>query len=184
MKNIKITWPLVGLTLIISNGLFAIIMAWSLPHLSALAAGLAMFDARPTGYDFVTAQFIINTLGQDGRQFYLSTQLKLDMAYPALFAISFALLIVKFSHVLNLQAKWRYNLLIAPLLTGLFDYVENYFISQMLIQADQLTAITVQNASFLTICKSTASSLTQVISLVLLILVIIQKYRNPPHAKL
>lgn len=182
MKDRKLDWKIVLLAVIISNGVFAVIMIWSLPHLSAIANGQAMFDARPTGYGFEQAGTIINALGIEGQQFYLNTQLKLDIIYPALFAISFSLLIFKFLHGLNQNIKWAFILSIAPLLTGIFDYVENYFIGQMLVQAQNLTEITVQYASWFTVAKSISSTVTQVSALILLIFVIIHKFRKPSHA--
>lgn len=184
MDERKLNWQIVLIAMIISNGVFAVIMIWSLPHLSALADGQAMFDARPMGYDFGQAKSIINSLGANGRQFYLNTQLKLDLFYPALFAISFSLLIFKFSQMLSQSAKWALVLSIAPMLTGVFDYVENHFIGQMLDQAENLTEITVQYANWFTVAKAILSTITQTSALILFIFVIIQKLRKPSYAKL
>lgn len=103
-KGNRITWPIVWVGLIVSNVLFASIMSWSLPHLSQIADGLIMFDARPGGYSLIQAQSVIDGLGEAGKEFYLGMQLWLDLFYPALFAISFVLLISKFLQ--HTKLKW------------------------------------------------------------------------------
>lgn len=99
-------------------------MNWSLPHLSQIADGLIMFDSRPGGYSLIQTQSVIDGFGEAGKEFYLGTQLWLDFFYPALFDISFVLLISKFLQAYK-TPKWAIlALLAAPLLTAVFDYSE------------------------------------------------------------
>lgn len=174
----RISWPVVWAALIASNAVFATIMLWSLPELSQIADGLTMFDARPTGYSLVQAQSIIDGLGKAGIEFYLDTQLRLDFFYPALFAISFALLIAKFLQAYQLPNWFKLSLLIAPFLTALFDYSENHYIALMLQSDLPLNAQLVASACFTTVLKAIASTVTQVTCLVLLIIFLVQKFRK------
>uniref|UniRef100_A0A2A4Z538 Uncharacterized protein n=1 Tax=OCS116 cluster bacterium TaxID=2030921 RepID=A0A2A4Z538_9PROT len=177
-QKYRISWPMVWVGLIASNAVFATIMLWSLPHLSQLANGLIMFDARPAGYSLIQAQSIIDALGKAGIEFYHGTQLWLDLFYPALFAIGFALLIAKFLQAYKLPKWLKIALLIAPFLTALFDYSENHYIALMLQSDLPLTSQLVATASLTTLLKSAASSITQVTALILLVLFLIQKFRK------
>lgn len=174
----QLSWPMVWAALIASNAVFATIILWSLPQLSQIANGLTMFDTRPSGYSLSEAQFIIDGLGKVGIEFYLGTQLWLDTFYPALFAISFGLLIAKFLQAYKLPNWVKLGLLIAPVLTAVFDYSENYYITLMLQSDLPLTAQLVSTASFTTLLKAGASTITQVTSLILFILFLIQKFRK------
>lgn len=182
MKSYRISWLWVAVSLIISNLIFAAIMLWSLPHLASFANGLMMFDTRPTGYNLQQAKNIIAALGQDGQYFYLNTQLWLDAIYPASFAIAFGLLIAKFSQILHYQTRLITVLLVAPLLTVIFDYTENYYIADMLQNPNHITAKMVEAANFATISKSVASSITQIIAFILLLTTLFKKFRKKTHA--
>ncbi|MBL1419348.1 MAG: hypothetical protein COC24_002445 [Alphaproteobacteria bacterium] len=174
----RISWPVVWAVFIVSNVVFATIILWSLPQLSQIANGLSMFDTRPSGYSLIQAQSIIDGLGKIGVEFYLGTQLWLDFFYPAMFAIAFALFIAKLLQAYQLPNWFKFCLLIAPFLTAVFDYSENHYIALMLQSDLPLTAQLVAMASFATMLKSIASTITQVTWLVLLIIFLIQKFRK------
>ncbi|MCJ8323759.1 MAG: hypothetical protein HRU29_07370 [Rhizobiales bacterium] len=181
MKSYQISWLWVAISLIVSNLIFAAIMLWSLPHLASLANGLVMFDTRPTGYNLQQAKNIIAALGQDGQYFYLHTQLWLDAIYPASFAIAFGLLIAKFSQILHYRTGLIITLLLAPLLTAIFDYTENYYIADMLQNAEYITAKMVEAANFATISKSVVSSITQLTAFILLVTTLFKRFRKQTH---
>lgn len=174
----RISWLMVWVGLIASNVVFATMMLWSLPHLSQIANGLTMFDTRPSGYNLIQAQSIIDALGKAGIEFYLGTQLWLDFFYPALFAIGFGLLIAKFLQAYKLSKWLKLALLIAPFLTAVFDYSENHYIALMLQSDLPLTTQLVATASLTTLLKAAASTVTQVTSLVLFVMFLIQKFRK------
>lgn len=178
MKAYQLKWHWVAISLIISNLIFATIMVWSLPHLASLANGMPMFDTRPTGYNLAEANNIIDALGKDGQHFYLNKQLWLDTVYPASFALSFGMLITKFSQNLDYQFSLVIILLLAPLLTAIFDYAENYYISDMLHNPNHITAEMVEAANFATISKSVASSITQITAFILLVITLFNRLRK------
>lgn len=178
LKKFCLRWPVVWLALIISNIVFAIIIFWSLPKLSELANGQKMFDVLPSGYSFSQAHSIIKSLDVKGVSFYLNTQLWIDSFYPAFFAISFILLITKFLQAYKLPKILVIILLFVPVLTAVFDYTENYYISLMLRSDIPFTAQLVSSASFFTIIKSAASAVTQTIALVLFVLFVFGKVKK------
>lgn len=70
--------------------LYAVILLWSLPTISATAGGLATFDTRPAGYGFAEARTFLAALTPAGRDLYLSVQHRLDLVFPPLMALALA----------------------------------------------------------------------------------------------
>ena len=75
-------WLLFAVTLAV----YATMLVWTLPAITAAAGGLAPFDMRPSGYSFDEAKAFLTALSPDGKALYLDAQHKLDAAYPALLA--------------------------------------------------------------------------------------------------
>lgn len=55
---------------------------WSAPQIEEMAGGLRILDMRLSGYSHEEARAFIAAIGEEGRAFYLGTQLWLDMIYP------------------------------------------------------------------------------------------------------
>jgi len=97
---------------------------------------------------------LLEELGNEGRQFYLSRQLPLDFIYPGLFAVSYTLLLIwLFSKSFKGTSKIFY-LAFVPALGGLFDYLENIYIIRMINAFPDLSARLVQTTSTFTMLKS------------------------------
>ncbi len=75
-------WLLFAATL----GVYATMLGWTLPAISAAAGGLPAFDMRPGGYSFDEAKAFLAALSPEGKALYLDVQHKLDTAYPGLLA--------------------------------------------------------------------------------------------------
>lgn len=67
--------------------IYLIMIYGTLAHIEALS-GLRPFDIRPGGYSPVEANTLLDALGASGRRFYLTRQIPLDLAYPALMALT------------------------------------------------------------------------------------------------
>ncbi|MFT4514143.1 MAG: hypothetical protein ACI91B_002851 [Planctomycetota bacterium] len=88
MSRLQITfWVLFMLAMAV----YAAMVSWALPTVSAAAGGLAVFDLRPsvfdlrpTGYSLVEAKQFLAALTPEGRAFYLQVQQPLDLFYPPL----------------------------------------------------------------------------------------------------
>jgi hypothetical protein len=151
--------PITRPVVVAMAALYGIMLLWSLPHLSALAGGMKMFDLRPSGYDFETANQIIAALGEQGRSFYLTVQHGLDTAFPALEAAAFALYFFRL-----------FSIRIASVLAALafvgavFDELENAAVAVML-RAEVMTPQMVADASQWTVLKSATVMLLLVILL-------------------
>lgn len=167
-------WTTFGVTM----ALYAAIVGWSAPYISAQAGNAAIFDLRPMGYSFEEALTFLQTLTPDGASFYRSVQLRLDLLYPVFMAatICWALL--------WLMPPWkgRAVLLAAPILAMVFDYAENLFIYRMLIAGvDELTPELVAQASLFSQLKAAFSTVS--FSLLLVVIVLWGYRRFWPSAK-
>ena len=142
-------WTLAAATLAV----YAAMLGWSLPRLSAAASGLAPFDMRPLGYTEAEARVFLGLLGEEGARFYLGVQQRLDTAFPALSAATLAIAIAHLARAWPAPA--RYAAAAVPLLGGAFDYAENAAVAVMLrAGANGLTAEMVASASRWTVLKS------------------------------
>lgn len=115
----------------VTMGIYATMLAWSLPRISTAANGLAPFDMRPTGYSFDEAQTFLAALPPETTAFYRDIQLAmLDLVYPALLGVTLFLAIG-----LLLPQSWKAARWILPLIAipgSVFDYLENRMITTML----------------------------------------------------
>ena len=146
---------------------YAVMVGWTLPAISAAAGGLVPFDLRPSGYTFDAAKAFLAALSPDGKALYLGTQHRLDAAYPALLAATLYFAIAALAPPAWRRWRWLAALVAVP--GALFDYLENAAVTVMLnAGADGLTPDMVTTADRWTVYKSWAS--TFALSLVLVLL--------------
>lgn len=147
------------------------IVAWSAPTISEQANGRSIFDLRPTGYTFEEAKAFLDALSDQGRQFYLSVQHRLDFAYPALLAIT----TIWAYHLLLVPRRLALLASLLPLSVWILEMKENAAVATMLhADAQTLTAELVGRASFYTALKS---GLTTASMSLLLLLIIVRTHR-------
>ena len=148
------------------SAVYATMVFWSLPRLSAMAGGVQMFDLRPMGYSFDEAQAILAALGDVGIQFYVQVQHKLDTVYPALLALT---LIWAFQALFRRRAAQVLSVLAAG--AAACDYSENARVATMLkAGADGIDNAMVEAASFWTIAKSGLTTIALIALLVGMVL--------------
>ncbi len=148
------TGKVISVLFLFTMTVYIAMLLYSIPAVSAFAPELAIFDLSPSGYSFSYANELLNSMGAEGRNLYLSAQLPLDFIYPGLFSITYSLLLIwLFSKTFNVSSKIYYFSLV-PFLAGIFDYIENLFIIKMIISFPDLQITTVKIASFFTILKS------------------------------
>lgn len=128
---------------------------WSLPFISNAAEGKLPFDLRPFGYTVEEARALLTVLSNEGREFYLTVQHKLDSIYPALVC---AVLVIPLWH--NSRAwstGWRVLLITFPIVGAASDYFENFAIADLLV-ATEITDEMIETASRWTVLKSMATT--------------------------
>ena len=153
------------LTVLATVVTYIAIVAWSAPAISEQADGLLIFDLRPIGYSFEEATTFRAALSDQGRQFYLAVQHRLDAAYPALLAITtiWAFLVLLPSHRSALLA------LLLPLSVWVFELKENAAVAVLLkAELQNLTEEVVSHASFYTTLKSVFTAASMGLLLVLI----------------
>ncbi len=75
---------------VLTMTVYLTMLLYSIPSVTAFAPELPLFDLSPAGYSFNYANELLNTLGEGGRNLYLSTQLPLDFIYPGLFSVTYS----------------------------------------------------------------------------------------------
>lgn len=150
----------------LTMAVYVTMLSYSIPAVTAFAPQLPIFDLSPLGYSFSYANELLETLGVEGRNVYLSTQLPLDFIYPGLFSITYSLLLIwLFSKTIKGNSKVYYAAMV-PFLAGLFDYAENVFIIKIIHSFPDLQITTVKIASTFTLLKSSFTVLFFILLLV------------------
>ena len=128
----KITGKKVLLFLIPTLCVYFMMLFVSIPKVLQYSNGMKILDLMPTGYSAEYVQKLFETLGETGRKIYLWQQLPLDTLYPALFAISFSLLLSYIFKKIFSEKNKIQKVSLLPIFAGLFDYLENIGIILML----------------------------------------------------
>ena len=168
----------ISVLFILTMAVYFTMLSYSIPAVSAFAPELPIFDLYPSGYSLTYAGELLNALGTEGREIYLSTQLPLDFIYPGLFSLTYSLMLVwLFGKTFKVNSKIYYFALV-PFLAGMFDYVENIFIIKMINSFPELQVTTVKIASTFTILKSSFTMFFFILLIAGFVLLFKQKVSN------
>jgi len=163
---------------IMTNLVYILMLTITIPKVMGYANGMRLLDMMPTGYDLDYVKVLFNALGTQGRDAYIYRQLPVDMVYPALFGISYCLVLAYFFKKLNKLNTKLFFLCLLPLFAGLADYLENMGIINLLTNYPNLTSDMVRTASVSSLAKSGITTLYFVILLVALIFLGIKAWRK------
>lgn len=135
-------------------GVYISMLLFSIPQVMRYSNGMKILDLMPMGYDTEYVSELFENLGVVGREVYLVPQLLLDMIYPALFAITYSLILTfvferAFFSKSRIQ-KWS----ILPFFVGACDYLENIGIIVMLNIYPKTNVLIVNITSIFSILKS------------------------------
>jgi len=130
----------------------------TLAHLEGLS-GLKPFDMRPAGYSYSEAQALLAALGPEGRHFYMTRQLPLDLVYPALFALSISKSLNWLTQSFGRSRGWYRVAAQIAFLAAAADYAENALIFGMLKAGADVPVTLVGMANVATIIKATLTTL-------------------------
>lgn len=160
MKNLlhalqkRATGKLVLILFLITMGVYATIVLYTIPSVLDRAPELRLFDMSPTGYTLEYAQRLLESIGEDGRIRYMSLQLPFDFVYPVLFGLTYTLLLTWiFKRGFSARSRIFY-LALVPAFAGALDYAENVGIIIMLKSFPAISPATVAIASTSTVLKS------------------------------
>lgn len=153
----RVTGKLVLLLFLATNGVYFIMLGYSIPKVMSFSGGLPLFDMSPMGYSYENALTLLGQLGEEGRHTYLSLQLVLDLFYPALFGLCYFFLCQWLIKRGGLTSRIWLVISLLPALVCLFDYAENVGIWLMLTNYPSVSELLVSISSFFTLAKSVST---------------------------
>lgn len=163
---------------IITQVVYLSMIMITLPQLRELSGGVDPFDMMPGGYDLEYAMTFLTMIGPEGRAFYLTRQIPLDMVYPGLFALTFAFVWRWLFTKTNYSPSLLRAGTLLPIFAGFADYAENGLIISMLTKFPDLPQSLVHAASLMTITKSVMTTLYFFVLFSLIIIIGLGKLRN------
>jgi membrane-bound metal-dependent hydrolase YbcI (DUF457 family) len=135
---------------------------------------------RPRGYSPQDAALLLESLGAEGRKYYLSHQIPLDMAYPALLALTLIATICWFGQRIPKNRLVRIGVFLS-VGSALFDYAENLGIIAMIWSWPDVSALLVYAVSTTTIVKSALTTFAVLLTLCIGFVWVRQPKRGPSH---
>lgn len=155
---------------ILTNVIYIFMLTITISKTMELSNGMKLLDMMPTGYDLNYVSELFSSLGEIGRETYLTNQIPVDMIYPLLFGLTYCLLLAYFMKKLNkLNTPFTY-LCLLPIISGIADYLENFGIITMLKSYPELTEIAVKTTSSFSLIKSISTSIFFIVLIIVLII--------------
>lgn len=150
---------------VMGGAIYMVMTGVTLAQIAAIS-GQVPFDMRPLGYTPQDAAALLEGLGVEGRNYYLSYQIPLDTAYPALLALTLICLM-----------RWVGQNMCSPRLVrvgmhlsvaaAFCDYTENLGIVMMVLGWPDLPDLLVHASSFATVAKSILTTAAVAMALVI-----------------
>jgi len=150
----------------IGTVIYVLMINLTLAHIETVS-GQVPFDMRPLGYSSAEATDLLAGLGAEGRRYYLTRQIPLDTAYPALLALTLVSLLRWIGQRLLFQRFVKIGIVLS-VGAALFDYSENLGIVAMILTWPDLSVPLVYASSVATVAKSILT--TSAVMIVLLTL--------------
>lgn len=88
-------------------------------------------DLRPAGYSPADAHAMLQSLGSEGRRFYVTIETTVDVVYPIVYAIMFFLAIHWLADRAPAPATWPRRAALLPVAAAALDVAENVGILRM-----------------------------------------------------
>lgn len=155
---------------VLTNVVYVLMLTVTIPRTMSHSNELKLLDMMPTGYDMNYVRELFDSLGEIGRETYLTNQIPLDMIYPLLFGLSYCLLLAYFLKKLKKFKSPYIYLCLLPIIAGIADYLENFGIIIMLKSYPELTQEMVSATCLFSVTKSISTSIFFVILIIILIL--------------
>ena len=135
-----------------------------------------------TGYSAATATLAIQMLGEEGRFYLLNTFMLLDQILPFLLLLAFAANYLWWTRPgdtwsIPLEPRYRYVLLLVPLIYCAADYAENWSFGELLRSYPKIDYRLVRRASIITSIKSQLAAASLGIAIALPVTVMITRYK-------
>jgi len=147
------------LLFLLTNVVYLVMLLGTIPLTMAFANNMRLLDMIPWGYSTQYINALFKALGPDGRNAYLYRQLPIDMIYPFLFCITYALMAGYFLKNIQKLKSRLFFICILPAIAGVADYAENFGIIAMLNSYPALNPVLANTTSYFSIIKSMTTTL-------------------------
>ena len=160
---------------ILTQGIYLVMLGITIPQVREYTGEMEVFDLRAQGYSTDYALELLETLGEQGRDLYLTRQIPMDLIYPGLYLVTYTLLLSYiFEHAFS-DGSFMQHLVFVPVLGGVFDYLENIGIIVMLTTYPDFSSTVAQATNLFSVSKS----LFTTVFFVLLIVGLVKWFLNP-----
>jgi len=130
-------WKLILPLLVVTLGLMVIVNKINgpitVPRIEQISGGAGLLDMR-LYYSPEEAYALLGQLHPEGRDVYLKLLLSFDVGFPALYAVTFSLIVIRILRFAAFRRPMLRLLALIPLAAGLFDWLENGCLLAMLVQ--------------------------------------------------
>ncbi|BDA65439.1 hypothetical protein MANAM107_22730 [Actinomyces capricornis] len=150
----------------------------TIPHLHGLAGGRHIPDLMPAGLGHAQAVDLLSALGEEGRRFYLTVQLPLDMVYPLASALAISLSLRALAgHLPGAAGRpaLRRTVTWIPLIGALCDWGENTCTALMIRSFPQVPTALPQIGGMFSLGKSVFVSLGVLLLLLACVLALLAR---------
>lgn len=181
MKNLikkSLNGKVILFLFVLTNIVYAIMLLITIPKVMKYSNGMQLLDMLPTGYNHDYVRTLLDTLGSQGREVYLHTQIPVDLIYPGLFGISYCLVMAYFLNKLGKLDSYLFYFCLIPIFSGIFDYFENIGIIAMLNNYPDNSNLLTQVTNVFSVLKSNFTTL-YFIALILLLITLGKKKLLP-----
>ena len=142
---------------LVAATIYLLMITVTLAHIQTVS-GQVPFDMRPSGYAPDEAVALLQSLGADGRTYYLVRQIPLDTLYPAMLALTLSATILWLGRRLSNRRLIRIGVAVS-ISCAVFDYAENVGIAAMILSWPEVSAPLVHTVSTASVLKSVATTL-------------------------
>lgn len=132
------------------------------------------FDVRCGGYTLAEAVGVLNQYGTEGRRVYRLLESTVDLAFPPVYSLMFAIAIAGGVRVTTATLR---PLILIPFVAGLFDYAENISVLMMINRFPSVAGI-VPVASFCTRVKCSLLIVSMALTLLSGIALLVARFRR------
>lgn len=137
--------------------IYLVMINITLENIQSLS-GHRPFDMRPGGYSTEQAYALLGALGVDGRQYYLTRQIPLDLLYPGLMALTLVS-VLKWLDSRGLNQVLAQVGIWLSIGAAITDYLENTGICLMILGWPETPTNLIRAASLASISKAVLTTL-------------------------
>lgn len=147
--TLKTVLPLLVLTITLMVVVNTVYLPVTVPRIQEVSQGAGILDMH-IFYSKTEVYSLLEQLQPEGRRVYIKLLMGFDFAFPALYAITFSLIV---SMLYRSSGRWIIRSLVwLPFVVGIFDWSENVSIIMVLLKYP-VTSVAAYAAGFLTLGK-------------------------------